>query len=75
MGLSRFYSSFVEKYGVVVRWSHDIGGNHNGGYSGYEPVPGTVPKLYPGDENPNNSTGSEMLLRWLQFGTFSPILR
>ena len=56
-------------------WSHDIGGNHNGGYSGYEPVPGTVPKLYPGDENPNNSTASEMLLRWLQFGTFSPILR
>lgn len=56
-------------------WSHDIGGNHDGGYSGYEPKPGVIPKLYPGDENPDNSTGSEMLLRWLQFGTFSPILR
>eukprot|EP00948_MAST-09A_sp_MAST-9A-sp1_P002799 g2799.t1 len=57
-------------------WSHDIGGNHNSGYSGYEP--GTkkpIPPAYPGDENPSNTTGSEMLLRWIQFGVFSPILR
>jgi len=30
---------------------------------------------WPGDENPKNLTGSEMLLRWIQFGVFSPILR
>ena len=29
----------------------------------------------PGDESPSNHTGSEMLLRWLQFGAFSPIFR
>ena len=57
-------------------WSHDIGGNHNSGYSGYEP--GTkkpIPPAFPGDEDPKNVTGSEMLLRWIQFGAFSPILR
>lgn len=57
-------------------WSHDIGGNHNGGYSGYEPkVHKYKPGPYPGDEDPANKTGSEMLLRWIQFGVFSPILR
>ena len=57
-------------------WSHDIGGNHNGGYSGYEPkTEKPIPGAYPGDEIPTNRTGSEMLLRWLQFGCFSPIFR
>ena len=57
-------------------WSHDIGGNHNGGYSGYEPKQHRPkPGPYPGDEDPKNHTGSEMLLRWIQFGVFSPILR
>ena len=52
-------------------WSHDIGGFHNGtvikGFAKGFP--------YQGDENPSNATQSEMYLRWLQFGTFSPIFR
>eukprot|EP00947_MAST-08B_sp_MAST-8B-sp1_P003082 g3082.t1 len=57
-------------------WSHDIGGNHNGGTTGYDKHNNT-PTFgpFPGDEAPNNATGSEMLLRWIQFGVFSPILR
>merc|ERR1711988_613486 len=55
-------------------WSHDIGGNHNGGTTGYDKH-GTPVGPYPGDENPKNITGSEMLLRWIQFGAFSPIFR
>jgi len=43
-------------------WSHDIGGFHNGNGS-------------PGDGDPKNVTGSEMLLRWLQFGAVAPIDR
>eukprot|EP00941_MAST-03F_sp_MAST-3F-sp1_P005812 g5812.t1 len=57
-------------------WSHDIGGNHNSGYSGYQPDPSKPTNIpFPGDENPMNRTGSEMLLRWIQFGALSPILR
>ena len=44
------------------RHSHDIGGNHNG-------------QGAPGDEDPGNYTGSELLLRWVQHGAVSPILR
>lgn len=36
-------------------WSHDIGGFHNG--TGYK-----------GDEDPQSLRGSELYLRWLQFG-------
>jgi len=43
-------------------WSHDIGGFHTGN--------GT-----PGDGDPKNMTGSELLLRWLQFGAVAPIDR
>lgn len=43
-------------------WSHDIGGNHIG-----DGCPGT------GD--PSNYTSSELLLRWVQFGALSPVLR
>jgi len=43
-------------------WSHDIGGFHNGNGS-------------PGDGDPKNMTGSEMLLRWVQFGAVAPIDR
>ena len=43
-------------------WSHDIGGFHDG-------------KGAPGDHDPANVTGSELLLRWLQFGVVAPILR
>eukprot|EP01120_Amphizonella_sp_Union-15-10_P010944 TRINITY_DN4546_c0_g1_i15.p1 TRINITY_DN4546_c0_g1~~TRINITY_DN4546_c0_g1_i15.p1 ORF type:complete len:870 (-),score=176.31 TRINITY_DN4546_c0_g1_i15:56-2665(-) len=43
-------------------WSHDIGGFHTGNGS-------------PGDGNPKNKTGSELLLRWLQFGSVAPIFR
>ena len=43
-------------------WSHDIGGNHNG-------------TDCVGDDNPANLTGSELLLRWIQYGVLSPILR
>jgi len=43
-------------------WSHDIGGFHNGNGS-------------PGDGDPSNVTGSELLLRWIQFGAVSPICR
>jgi len=55
-------------------WSHDIGGNHNGGTTGYDKH-GQPAGPYPGDEDPKNTTGSEMLLRWIQFGVFSPIFR
>ena len=34
-------------------WSHDIGGNHNG-------------TADPGDDDPKNVTGGQMLLRWVQ---------
>ena len=43
-------------------WSHDIGGFHSG-------------KGCPGDADPSNSTGSELLLRWIQFGALAPVLR
>jgi len=43
-------------------WSHDIGGFHNGNGS-------------PGDGDPKNITGSELLLRWIQFGAVAPIDR
>jgi len=43
-------------------WSHDIGGFHNG-------------QGAPGDDDPTNTTGSELFLRWVQFGTVAPILR
>ena len=29
----------------------------------------------PGDQDPANVTGSELLLRWIQFGALSPIMR
>jgi alpha-glucosidase (family GH31 glycosyl hydrolase) len=56
-------------------WSHDIGGNHNGGTTSYENHTAGKPGPYPGDELPSNKTGAEMLLRWIQFGVVSPILR
>eukprot|EP00698_Gefionella_okellyi_P004819 TRINITY_DN1445_c0_g1_i1.p1 TRINITY_DN1445_c0_g1~~TRINITY_DN1445_c0_g1_i1.p1 ORF type:complete len:886 (-),score=199.72 TRINITY_DN1445_c0_g1_i1:45-2429(-) len=43
-------------------WSHDIGGFHDG-------------KDCPGDHDPKNLTGSELLMRWVQFGAVAPILR
>lgn len=43
-------------------WSHDIGGFHNG------------TGCY-GDSDPRNATGSEMLLRWLQFASVGAIFR
>ena len=43
-------------------WSHDIGGFHTGNGA-------------PGDADPTNTTGAELLLRWIQFGAVSPILR
>jgi alpha-glucosidase (family GH31 glycosyl hydrolase) len=43
-------------------WSHDIGGFHNG-------------QGCPGDATPSNITGSEVFLRWVQFGSVSPIMR
>ena len=43
-------------------WSHDIGGFHDG-------------QGCPGDHDPKNVTGAELLLRWIQFGAVSPILR
>jgi alpha-glucosidase (family GH31 glycosyl hydrolase) len=43
-------------------WSHDIGGFHNG-------------KGAPGDADPTNTTGAELLLRWIQWGAVAPILR
>jgi alpha-glucosidase (family GH31 glycosyl hydrolase) len=43
-------------------WSHDIGGFHDG-------------HDCPGDHDPKNTTGSEMLMRWIQFGAVSPIFR
>ena len=42
-------------------WSHDIGGFHSAGV--------------PGDADPSNAVGSELLLRWIQFGALSPIFR
>lgn len=42
--------------------SHDIGGFHDGSGA-------------PGDADPKNLTGSELLLRWIQFGAVAPILR
>ena len=47
---------------ATADWSHDIGGFHDG--------TGCV-----GDADPKNSTGAEMLLRWIQFGAASPLLR
>lgn len=43
-------------------WSHDIGGFHSG-------------TGCPGDGDPTNRTGSELLLRWLQFGAVAPVFR
>ena len=43
-------------------WSHDIGGFHDG-------------QGAPGDHNPSNATGAELLLRWIQWGAVAPILR
>jgi alpha-glucosidase (family GH31 glycosyl hydrolase) len=43
-------------------WSHDIGGFQSGDGC-------------PGDDNPKNLTGSEMFMRWVQFGAVSPIFR
>ena len=51
--------------------SHDIGGNHNGQGC----CNGEGPACCPGDEDPTNFTGSELLLRWMQHGAVSPILR
>ena len=45
-------------------WSHDIGGNHASARQGA-----------PGDADPTNATGSELLLRWIQWGALSPVLR
>jgi alpha-glucosidase (family GH31 glycosyl hydrolase) len=45
-------------------WSHDIGGNHASASQGA-----------PGTGNPANATGSELLLRWIQWGAVSPVLR
>ncbi len=47
---------------VMHAWSHDVGGFH----------PGTGA---PGTSTPSNVTGSELYLRWIQFGALSPILR
>eukprot|EP01079_Euglenida_sp_SAG-EU17-18_P008234 gene8234-1470_t len=43
-------------------WSHDIGGFHTG-------------QGCPGVADPTNITGSELFLRWIQFGAVAPILR
>jgi alpha-glucosidase (family GH31 glycosyl hydrolase) len=43
-------------------WSHDVGGFHTG-------------QGCPGDANPQNYTGSELFLRWVQFAALSPIFR
>ena len=43
-------------------WSHDIGGFHTG-------------KGCPGVADPKNVTGSELFLRWIQWGAVAPILR
>lgn len=43
-------------------WSHDVGGFHNGTDD-------------PGDNDPKSSGAAELLLRWVQFGAFSPIFR
>ena len=57
---------------VLFGWhSHDIGGNHNGQGC----CNGEGPACCPGDEDPANFTGSELLLRWMQHGAVSPILR
>jgi alpha-glucosidase (family GH31 glycosyl hydrolase) len=45
-------------------WSHDIGGNHAGTNQGA-----------PGTGDPANATGAELLLRWIQWGAVSPVLR
>ena len=41
-------------------WSHDLGGFHNGTIGNRSDVTG--------DEDPKSLIGSEMYLRWLQFG-------
>ena len=51
----------------------DIGGNHNGGTTSYENHTSHAGP-YPGDETPTNATGSEMLLRWIQFGVFRQVV-
>ena len=43
-------------------WSHDVGGFHDG-------------QGAPGDHDPTNSTGAELLLRWIQWGAVAPVLR
>jgi alpha-glucosidase (family GH31 glycosyl hydrolase) len=43
-------------------WSHDVGGFRTS-------------RSVPGDGNPANETGSELYLRWIQFGVVSPIFR
>lgn len=43
-------------------WSHDIGGNHNG-------------QDCIGDSDPKSPGAGELMLRWVQFGVFSPIFR
>ena len=47
-------------------WSHDLGGFHNGTLGNRSDV---------GDEDPKSLVGSEMYLRWLQFGALSPMFR
>jgi len=49
-------------------WSHDIGGFHN--WSSNKSSAGV-----PGDADPTDTQGSELLLRWVQFGAVAPILR
>ena len=50
-------------------WSHDLGAFHDGGQGG------AGLSSAPGDHDPTNVTGSELLLRWLQFGAVAPIFR
>ena len=71
--LSYQVEATAQSANVLFGWhSHDIGGNHNGvGCCNGEPGGACCP----GDEDPSNFTGSELLLRWVQFGALSPILR
>ena len=48
--------------------SHDLGGFH----ADRTNVAGGP---CPGDSDPTNTTGAELLSRWLQFGAFSPVFR
>ena len=61
-------------------WSHDIGAYHGDTkWTCNEFFPdhhGTCNETdAPGDSTPSNFTGSELLLRWVQFGALSPIMR